>query len=70
MALKNDDLKLAGTKLDSIYQQLRGGENSRARMFKWQWGFIEREEHYEAEMLKLTAVERCAKWLPRMNTST
>ena len=46
VALSNDDLKLAGSKLDVIYQQLSGGEASRARMFKWQWGFVEREEHY------------------------
>lgn len=32
-------------------------EKSRERTFKWEWGFLEREERYDSEMLKLTGVE-------------
>jgi hypothetical protein len=36
---------------------MRLTETQRNRVYKWEWGFLEREEHYEEEMLKLTGVE-------------
>jgi len=30
---------------------------SESRMNKWEWGFLEKEERYDEEMLKLTAFE-------------
>ena len=35
-------------------------DKARNRMYKWEWGFLEREERYEDQMLKLTAAELTA----------
>jgi hypothetical protein len=36
---------------------MQAREKSRSKTFKWEWGFLEREGHYEEEMLKITAFE-------------
>lgn len=53
----NDHFTIPTTKLEAIYEEMKVADSSRNRMYKWEWGFIEREEHYEEEMLKLTAAE-------------
>ena len=47
----------AGQKMSSMMGLAKQTEKTRGQMYKWEWGFLEREERYEDEMLRLTAVE-------------
>lgn len=48
---------LASQKLQTIYEEYQQSMRSESRMNKWEWGFLEKEERYDEEMLKLTAFE-------------
>ena len=55
--IKNSDFALPAEKLSTIFEEFKVNDKNRRKMFKWEWGFFEREERYDAEMLKLTGVE-------------
>lgn len=56
----NKHFALPAEKLATIYEELKNTEKSRTQMYKWEWGFLEKEERYDEEMLKLTGVELLA----------
>lgn len=53
----NSHFSLPAKKLAAIKAEMKEVEDINRFKFKFEWGFLEREEHYEEEMLKLTAVE-------------
>jgi hypothetical protein len=36
---------------------MHGREHSRSKTFKWEWGFLDLEAHFDEQMLKITALE-------------
>jgi hypothetical protein len=53
----NDKFSVVTKKLSAIQDEMKEVEDINRFKFKFEWGFLEREEHYEEEMLKLTGVE-------------
>lgn len=53
----NDNFTVTTKKLEAIRDEMKELEDINRFKFKFEWGFLEREEHYEEEMLKLTGME-------------
>jgi hypothetical protein len=42
----NQHFEIAAQKLQSISEEAKTTDRGRSRMYKWEWGFLEREERY------------------------
>ncbi len=49
--------EVSAQKMNTIMEESKQTDKTRTQMYKWEWGFLEREERYEDEMLRLTAAE-------------
>lgn len=47
MIAQNDHFKVPTVKMEAMLGEMRTTEANRKWQYKWEWGFLEREEHYE-----------------------
>lgn len=57
IAVSDDQFALTSKKMQMVLEETKNTEINREHIYKWQWGFYEKHERHQSDMLGFTGVE-------------